>query len=96
VLRGDPWRNRATCRDHPTLPASTWDDTVTNSYDQRETRQQRETRIEQAKAVCRRCPVQGDCLADVDLAYDEGVRGGIDLRDLRTAAARPRARRTSA
>lgn len=81
----DGWRARAFCRNHPMLPPSTWDDSLVTDGDVNETQQQRGARMGLAKAACGHCPVQAACLAAVDLAYDEGVRGGIDLRELRAA-----------
>lgn len=81
------WRARAACRDHPRLKPAAWDDSPGPGY--RETTETRAKRISAAKAVCRaECPVRVPCLADVDLSYDEGVRGGEDLRDVRAAARR--------
>lgn len=82
----DSWRDRAACNNHRTLPASTWDDSADGDKCGRISH--REERIEQAKAVCGTCPVKDQCLADVDLAFDDGVRGGVDLRQLREAARR--------
>lgn len=79
----DSWRDRAACNNHRTLPASTWDDS--SEGDKTGRASHREERIERAKAVCRTCPVKDPCLATVDLAFDNGVRGGVDLRQLRTA-----------
>lgn len=87
------WRAQAACRDHPRLKPSAWDDSPGPGH--RETAETRAKRIAAAKAVCRKeCPVREACLADVDLFYDEGVRGGEDLRDVR-AAARRAAKRTA-
>lgn len=72
------WRDEAACADHPTLLPRTWDDD--SELDRRAG--QREKRIAAAVAVCRTCPVQDPCLAAVDLNYDRGVRGGVDIRRL--------------
>lgn len=78
------WRARAACFKHPRLKPSTWDDTCGREPDDVRTQ-----RIAAAKTVCRtECPVRQQCLDDVDLRHDEGVRGGEDLRDLRTARRR--------
>ena len=75
---GESWRDQAACFGHPRLLPSTWDDE--NEHDRgRGTRQKR---IAAAIAVCNTCPVRLQCLDDVDLDYDRGVRGGIDLREL--------------
>lgn len=81
----ESWRERALCLGHD-LPPQTWDDTV-GDYEigDREHASMRAARVERAKSVCRRCPVIDDCLRDVDLKWDEGVRGGVDLRELRAA-----------
>lgn len=84
-VKADSWRERAACRSHPTLPPRTWDDSVTLDDDRQEDWRQRAARINAAIAACGFCPVKAPCLADVDLAYDEGVRGGVDLRRLRQA-----------
>lgn len=83
-VRIDSWRDHAACNQHPTLPPSTWDDVSDGDGAGRPgTDTRRARRISTAKAVCDGCPVKNECLADVDLAFDDGVRGGIDLRDLR-------------
>lgn len=52
--------------------------------------------IEEAKAVCRRCPVMDQCLQwALDAGQDEGVWGGLsqdERRAMRRNAARRRAR----
>lgn len=70
------WRDDAACADHPTLLPHTWDDD--SELDRGAGHRQQ--RIAAAIAVCSTCPVAQPCLADVDLAYDRGVRGGVDLR----------------
>lgn len=82
------WRERAICRNHPRLPPSTWDDTAPGEGGRRG--DARAARVQLAKAVCRTCPVATQCLADVDLRFDEGIRGGEDLRDVRAARRRER------
>lgn len=83
----ETWREQAACRDHPTLLPQAWDDSVTeDGAGGPESR--RAKRVAAAIAVCKGCPVRDACLADVDLAYDEGVRGGVDLRELRAAQKR--------
>ncbi|MER0484910.1 WhiB family transcriptional regulator [Streptomyces decoyicus] len=56
--------------------------------------------IEEAKAVCRRCPVMGQCLQwALESRQDAGVWGGMsedERRAMRRRAARNRARSTSA
>ncbi|WP_432142401.1 WhiB family transcriptional regulator [Streptomyces sp. bgisy084] len=56
--------------------------------------------IEEAKAVCRRCPVMGQCLQwAMESRQDTGVWGGMsedERRAMRRRAARHRARLTSA
>lgn len=36
-------------------------------------------RLDRAAAICDRCPVQVECLADARLGRDEGVRAGMVL-----------------
>ncbi|MDT0454538.1 WhiB family transcriptional regulator [Streptomyces sp. DSM 41527] len=56
--------------------------------------------IEEAKAVCRRCPVMGQCLQwALESRQDSGVWGGMsedERRAMRRRAARNRARSASA
>ncbi|MCX4638961.1 WhiB family transcriptional regulator [Streptomyces sp. RPA4-5] len=56
--------------------------------------------IEEAKAVCRRCPVMGQCLQwAMESRQDTGVWGGMsedERRAMRRRAARHRARLASA
>ncbi|MEJ8652325.1 WhiB family transcriptional regulator [Streptomyces sp. MS1.AVA.3] len=56
--------------------------------------------IEEAKAVCRRCPVMGQCLQwALESRQDAGVWGGMsedERRAMRRRAARNRARSASA
>ncbi|MEU6328323.1 WhiB family transcriptional regulator [Streptomyces sp. NPDC047049] len=55
--------------------------------------------IEEAKAVCRRCPVMGQCLQwALESRQDSGVWGGMsedERRAMRRRAARNRARSAS-
>lgn len=82
ALTAGGWRRDARCRKHPTLPATTWDDAPGPGH--RELTEVRDARIALAKKVCRtECPVRQQCLRDVDLRYDEGVRGGEDLREIK-------------
>jgi hypothetical protein len=82
LIRPGGWRDQAACHNHPTLPAATWDDTTTTD-DGRRGDKSRAARIAAAIDVCKTCPVRIPCLDDADLRWDEGVRGGVDLRDLR-------------
>lgn len=86
----DSWRDRAACHNHARLLPSTWDDSVMTDDDaRRDAPAARAKRIAAAKAVCRtECPVREACMEDVDLDYDEGVRGGEDLRDVRAGRRR--------
>lgn len=80
LIRPGTWREHAACRNHPHLPPEVWDDSLAGS----ECAVDRGNRIRAAQWVCKhRCQVRQECLADVDLHYDDGVRGGVDLRDLR-------------
>lgn len=86
-VRPGGWRERAACRRHPQLPPQTWDDSLGAEGESRESADGRAKRVAKAIAVCNtECPVKAFCLATVDLRYDEGVRGGIDLRRLREVA----------
>ena len=81
------WREQAACQDRNRFPdASLWDDMRGDGREEMENAQQRQARIAQAKAVCRRlCPVMAECAATIDIQWDEGVRGGVDIRELREA-----------
>jgi hypothetical protein len=82
VPYGDTWRDHAICRDHPRLKPEAWDDSVMN--DGGDYLNHRAERVTAARAVClAECPVRLQCLADVDLEWDDGVRGGVDLRELK-------------
>jgi WhiB family redox-sensing transcriptional regulator len=79
------WRHRAICRDEdPELffPIGNTGPAL--------------LQIEQAKAVCRRCPVSHDCLAwALESGQDAGVWGGLsedERRALKRRRARTRAR----
>src|SRR5690554_6899610 len=63
---GDDWCHRAACRDEdPELFFPTGTDGPALAQ------------VEQAKAVCRRCPVTGECLRwALDTGQDHGVWGG--------------------
>ncbi|SFD74615.1 WhiB family transcriptional regulator [Streptomyces aidingensis] len=51
--------------------------------------------IEEAKAVCRRCPVQKQCLAwALETRQEHGVWGGLSEDERRKAARRAARRRT--
>lgn len=79
-LAREPWRLLAACAHHPTLTESTWDDHLT---EEREHPARRAERVATAIAVCNTCPVRLPCLRDVNLEWDSGIRGGIDLRTLK-------------
>lgn len=79
LTRGE-WRNRAACLNHPRLKPEAWDDHC--DEDGYGDRSRRPKRIAAAIAVCNACPVRAECLDDVDLRWDRGVRGGVDLRAL--------------
>lgn len=83
LMQSQDWRDEAACFQHPRLLPSTWDDE--NSDDRPGKRWKR---IAAAIAVCQTCPVREPCLDNVDLDYDRGVRGGVDLRVLLEARQR--------
>ena len=70
---GDDWRHRAACRDEdPELffPAGTSGPAL--------------LQVEQAKAVCRRCPVTGECLRwALDTGQEYGIWGGATEEERR-------------
>ncbi|MFJ9520658.1 WhiB family transcriptional regulator [Kitasatospora sp. NPDC101801] len=81
----DDWRHRATCREEdPELffPVGNTGPAL--------------LQIEEAKAVCRRCPVRDVCLAwAFDAGQDAGVWGGLsedERRSMKRRAARRRAK----
>lgn len=88
-LAGAEWKLRGSCRNHPTLPPETWDDTTPIGAP-RELAPQRAARVERAKAVCATCPVRQECVDSIDLRYDEGIRGGQDIRAIKRAIRRTR------
>ncbi|MEV1168570.1 WhiB family transcriptional regulator [Nonomuraea sp. NPDC049784] len=69
------WHKQAACKDEDSaLFYGPGED------EPRETPKQKETRIERAKEICRRCPVRDECL-DFNLqvsAAQHGVAGGLD------------------
>lgn len=73
---GDDWRTQAACRDEdPELffPIGTSGPAVLQE--------------EQAKAICRRCPVQATCLElALDTNQETGVWGGTTERERRRGA----------
>ena len=80
---GDTWRDRAVCRnEEPELffPIGNTGPAL--------------LQIEEAKAVCRRCPVMEECLQwALEMGEDAGVWGGLsedERRRLRRRAARSR------
>lgn len=76
----EDWRHDAACRDEdPELffPIGTTGPALTQAAD--------------AKAVCRRCPVSGECLAfALDYGLGHGVWGGMDEGERRTLRRAPR------
>lgn len=63
---GDDWRERGLCRDDD---PEKWFPTGTTGPAQQQ--------AEEAKTICRRCPVQKECLdVGIDTAY--GIWGGYD------------------
>ncbi len=67
------WRNAALCREvDPGLFFGP----------DKERERDRTARTADAMAVCGRCPVSGDCLADALSTKEKfGVRGGVDLEE---------------
>lgn len=89
------WRDQAACHNHPRLKPQAWDDSLGPGLF--ETKEKRAERTAAACRVCRtECPVRAECLDDVDLDYDEGIRGGEDIRDLKERRRRARAARSAA
>jgi WhiB family redox-sensing transcriptional regulator len=71
-----PWNARAACRGE-----SAGLFTPTLALEQAHIRQQREM---QAKRVCARCPVRGECLAYALRVHEEiGIWGGLDAAERR-------------
>ena len=69
------WTLRAACRQHPTLPPSTWDGEIEGDRSQK----RRQARVAAAKAVCNACPVRQPCEAEVGWAG--GIRAGEEYPD---------------
>ena len=73
------WRDSAACRDHD---PEQWFPVGTSGPAQ--------LQAEQAKAVCRRCPVTDECLqSSFESGFSAGVWGGMD-EDERRAYSRTR------
>jgi hypothetical protein len=70
------WLEKAKCAGHG---EPLWDGFVDG-----ESAKQRAMRHERGKAVCRRCPVAMECLLAVDTRFDDGIRGGHLLPDLKS------------
>ena len=81
-------RPRAACRDEDTERLFTLGTTGPALLQQ-----------EEAKAVCRRCPVAGECLAwALEIGQDSGVWGGtteVERRNMKRRSARRRAQQPS-
>lgn len=85
------WQDRAACKtEDPALFEGP------GEGDPRETQPQKERRVNKAKAICRGCPVQTECL-EFHLrmsAPQHGVAGGLD-EDERTAYRRSQQRKAA-
>ena len=65
------WRNDAACRGYPT----TW------WYPQRGNRI---ATTKQAHEICTRCPVTEQCLQSAIIRFEEGIWGGVNIRERRS------------
>lgn len=76
---GDDWRDRAACR---AFNPEIWFPVGTSGPSLRQ--------AEQAKAVCRQCPVKTDCLAwALETGAQDGIWGGLDEIELMRLRAKP-------
>lgn len=76
LIRTGGWRVQAACVEK--VNDRLWDDRVDGEKDVH-----REQRHRRAKAICARCPVRNECLADVDWDVDAGIRGGFLIAETR-------------
>ena len=80
---GSRWRDRAACRDSEPemfVPAA-------------EAGAARARQVAAAKAVCARCPVRAECLAEALVRLPYGIAGGLTEHERRRLRARDRTRR---
>ncbi len=88
LLRDDEWKTQAACR--PGLIPE-W---IAEGFFLDLSRYARDRlAVEEAKAVCRTCPVQGTCHEHAVATGADGVWGGVDTREREAMIAKARRRR---
>jgi len=70
AIRSETWRNEAACRRHP---IGWW--FPDNGGDHAETRR--------ARVICSNCPVREDCLAHALSRNEDGIWGGLNIKERR-------------
>jgi hypothetical protein len=70
AYRHEPWRAEAACKGHPT---SWWFPERGGSN----------AAIKRAVAICNSCTVKDDCLESALVRFEQGIWGGINIRDRR-------------
>ena len=80
------WRNDAACRD---LASACWDPWFPERSGESGDRARRRAAYADARAMCHRCPVKAECLADaIATGERDGMRGGLDPVERKALAAK--------